>query len=476
MPFYKKENGSSFQKDHLFGMIGAVKPFQKDHLFGTMGDGSKPFQKDCLFGTVKETPPHPLSRKNPQKTAISAHPLGNNRHPPTPPLPLSEERASGALRFSLLKSAGRILASHGVKSSIRSCGASRPDMSADVPKGDFRPRMPVTIATNGERLRFSGLQNCGSARCPRCAPVRANQLSHRVGGVLDAVREQGFCVQFVTLTAHHTIKTRLHDMRAVLGDVYRRCWDGKAMSRLKREGLKGGVRVWEVTDGPKTGWHLHAHVLVISETAENCEESAQHLKGRWVDLLAKRGWKSSLAVQDSRPVTAGYEQLGEYGTLDMRGWGLAAEMAAGWVKTGRRPDRLSVPELLALAHAGDKWAAKRYAESVQALSGQRLFVVGPKLKAALGITSVTDLDEGSEMAEGEGADEWKVLGFIDGFVWGSFSPDMRPSVALLIWRHGVVKQETWITVRRRLDKLYRRSTAKITPRFCHQQESANAPS
>lgn len=445
MLFHKKENGYQFQKDHL-------------------------------FGTVTKAPPHLISRQKPQKTAISAAPLGNYRDQPTPPL--SEERASGALRFSLLKTAGRILATHGVKSSIRSCGASRPDMSADVSKGDFRPRMPVTIATNGERLRFSGLQNCGSARCPRCAPVRAGQLSHRVGGVLDAVREQGFHVQFVTLTAHHTIKTRLSDMRAVLGDVYRRCWDGQAMSRLKREGLKGGVRVWEVTDGPKTGWHLHAHVLVISETAENCEKSAQHLKCRWVDLLAKRGWKSSLAVQDSRPVTAGYEQLGEYGTLDMRGWGLAAEMAAGWLKTGRRPDRLSVPELLALAHAGDKWAAKRYAESVQALSGQRLFVVGPKLKAALGITSVTDLDEGSEMPE-EGADGWKVLGLVDGFVWGSFGPDLRPSVALLIWRHAVLKQEAWITVRRRLEKLHRRSTAKITPLFCPpqpaKQEAANAP-
>lgn len=335
-------------------------------------------------------------------------------------------------------------------------------MDADV-SGGFRPRLPAVVSTNGERLRFSGLQNCGSARCPRCAPVRAGQLSHRVGAVLDAARANGFQVQFVTLTAHHTIKTRLSDMRRVLADVYRRAWDGQAMARLKREGLKGGVRFWETTDGPKTGWHQHAHVLVISETAENCEEAAQHLKGRWVDLLAKRGWKASLQVQDSRPVTEGYQQLGDYGSMDMRGWGLAAEMAAGWFKTGRRPDRLSIPELLALAHAGDRWAAKRYAEAVEALSGQRLFVLGPKLKAALGLSSVTDLDEESVLPEEAEADDgWKQLGLVGGSLWGEIG-SKRPAAALLIWRCAVQRGETWATVTRRLNKLCRGGRHKITP-------------
>lgn len=380
-------------------------------------------------------------------------PLGSIGNPPTPPS-VDEARASGKLRFSLLNTARKTLVKYDVKSSIRTCGNARPDMQADYDpaQDEFRPRVPLSVSTDGTRLRYSGLQNCGSPRCPRCAPVRGIQLSERVGLVLDAARAKGLYVQFVTLTARHTIRTRLADMRAALGDVYRRCWDGKGMARLKREGLLGGVRVWETTDGPKTGWHLHAHVLVISETSENCEEAAQYLKGRWVDLLAKRGWKSSLAVQDSRPVTEGFQQLGAYGAEDMKGWGVAAEMAAGWVKSGRRPDRLSVPELLALAHVGDEWAARRYAEVVEALSGQRMFVLGPKLKRSLGLDQVQDLTEETETPDLV-PDDWRDLGSVDGLTWGEIGGRRRPAAALLIYRKGLRECEPWPVVLRRLRKL-----------------------
>lgn len=381
--------------------------------------------------------------------------LGNIGNPPTPPL-INEDRASGKIRFALLRTAGRVLHAHGVKNSIKTCGNARPDIEAgfDLEADKVRPRMPVSVSTDGTRLRYSGMQNCGSARCPRCAPVRGIQLSERVGLVLNAARAKGFHVQFVTLTAHHTIQTCLSDMRDVLGDVYRRCWDGKGMARLKREGLLGGVRVWETTDGTKTGWHLHAHVLVISETAENCEEAAQHLKGRWVDLLAKRGWKSSLKVQDSRPVTEGFQRLGAYGAEDLKGWGIAAEMAGEWIKTGKRPDRLSVPELLALAHAGDGWAARRYAEAVDALSGLRLFVLGPKLKRALGLDQVHDLNETDDCPDLV-PDDWRDLGCVDGEVWGGLGSNRRPAAALLIWRHGVIRRESWKHVLHRLNNLAR---------------------
>lgn len=379
--------------------------------------------------------------------------LGSIGNPPTPPL-VDEARASGSLRFSLLLTARKTLAKYEVKTSIRTCGNARPDMDAhyDPAHDEFRPRVPLSVSTDGERLRYSGLQNCGSPRCPRCAPVRGIQLSERVGLVLNAARVKGLHVQFVTLTASHDRNTRLADMRAALGDVYRRAWDGKAMSRLKREGLKGGVRVWEVTDGPRTGWHLHAHVLVIAETAENCAESAQHLKTRWVDLLEKRGWKSSLAVQDSRPVTEGFQQLGAYGAEDMKGWGVAAEMAAGWAKSGRRPDRLSVPELLALAHVGDEWAARRYVEAVEALSGQRMFVLGPKLKRSLGLDQVQDLTEETETPDLV-PDDWREMGRVEGEAWGAIGAEKRPAAARLIYRKGLKEGEPWPVVVRRLGRL-----------------------
>lgn len=393
----------------------------------------------------------------PQKTANSSGSLGTIGNPFTPP-PLDEGRASGKIRFALLRTAGRVLHAHGVKSSIKTCGNARPDLDADfdLEADKVRPRLPVSVTTDGQRLRYSGLQNCGSARCPRCAPVRGIQLSERVGLVLDAARSKGLHVQFVTLTASHDRNTKLSDMREALSGVYRKLWTGSAIARLKERGLLGGVRVWEVTDGTRTGWHLHAHVLVISETSGNCEQSAQYIKGRWVDLLGKRGWTASLAVQDSRPVTDGYQALGEYGTLDLKGWGIALEMAGDWQKTGKRPDRLSVPELLALAHSGDAWAARRYAEAVDALSGLRLFVLGPRLKKLLGLDQVQDLTEDDDCPDLV-PDDWRDLGAVGGDTWGGLGSDRRPAAALLIWRRGVVMREPWSVVLRRLDKLARQT-------------------
>lgn len=78
------------------------------------------------------------------------------------------------------------------------------------------------------------------------------------------------------------------------------------------------------------------------------------------------------------------------------------------------PNRLNVPELLALAAEGDRLSGQKYAEAVAALSGQRLLVVGPRLKGILNLDFEDIADE--QAPELEAQDE-KPVGLLQVSVW-----------------------------------------------------------
>lgn len=282
---------------------------------------------------------------------------------------------------------------------------------------------------SGERLSIRNLAWCGSARCPRCAPHVASRLSERVALVLAAARHAGAGAAFLTLTVSHGPTVPLLALREVLAASWRALQRGGLWRRLKREGLIGVIRTWEATWGSRTGWHPHAHGLVLHRDGPEAGVAAgRALTDRWLALLGAAGWYALPAGQDVRPVTDG-AGLGDYGVKALRGWGAAAEMARGWHKDGRRPDRFSLPQLLALAVAGDADAADRYAEAAEALMGQRLLVVGPSIKGALGMTgaqSVSDLVDGELLdpdlvqAEGElDQGEGELVGTLEGLTWAA---------------------------------------------------------
>jgi len=220
-------------------------------------------------------------------------------------------------------------------------------------------------------------------------------------------------VSFLTLTAAHDPTTPLADMRRSLADAFTNLQKGRPWKRLKDAGLLGLVRIWEVTYG-WSGWHLHVHALVFHKTgASAAVDAGEKLSSTWISLLAARGLRAVKEAQDSRALTDG-DAIGDYGMKSLRGWGAAAEMAGGWTKGGRGPDRFTVPQLLGLAATGDAWAAAAYAEAVAALKGQRVLVVGPALKKALGVTFDDVADESALELEGQ---DGVVLGEMPGASW-----------------------------------------------------------
>jgi hypothetical protein len=309
--------------------------------------------------------------------------------PRSAPPPLPEDGRQR--RWRLSDGLRRLLVDRGIRNGITGCGFTVPR------RGDDDGQAHAAFRRERDRagrpvIAVDNLGWCGSARCVRCAPLVAEKVQGRVQEVLDAARERNFGVAFLTLTASHDRSTALADARRDFSALYTGLQQDCAWKRERKAGLLGIVRFWEVTWGARTGWHLHPHCLVLHcDGPEAAVAAGERLIARWRSGLARRGWRTERAAQDVRVVSdAG--GLPDYGTKGMTGWGAAAELAAGWRKEGRRPHRMTLPQLLGLALAGDRQAADRFAEAVTALSGQRLFVLGPRLAKSLGIAPAAIAD------------------------------------------------------------------------------------
>lgn len=354
--------------------------------------------------------------------------LDTRGNPSTPP---PQKRAEN--RWFLADAARSSLHSNGVEASIRACGMA----SHGSPVVTFRCE---AVDDEDDRIAVDGVRWCGSVRCPRCAPIRASVISDRVGQTLEAAYAGGFSVALMTLTVRHDRKTALKDEREVMTEAFRRLQHGGLWTRLKRAGLAGLVRVPEVTWGARTGWHLHIHTLVIMKG--DAVAAGRSLVDRWLHLVQVAGFSAALEGQDVRPINRD-SGLGDYGVKGLRSWGPALEMAGQWVKTGKRPGRMGVAELLALAAEGDKLAGAKYAEAVRDLKGMRCMTIGPALKRALGLTFEDPADEEAVEVESQAGE---VLGDLCGAVWAKAAGKrQRGAVVRLIFKHRDVE---WCDVER----------------------------
>lgn len=348
-------------------------------------------------------------------------------------------------RWWLSNRAGHILRQAGARCSITGCGHGIQGQQTV-----FRLE-PGTPGDDVPRIAVDGVRWCGSARCPRCGPLVASKVSERIAALLAAARDRGVGVAFLTLTLAHDPMSRMIDLRDVTRDAFKSLQHGRPWKALKAAGLLGLVRVWEVTGGPG-GWHLHAHVLAFHSGGTDAAVAAgRELTGTWTRLVRARGYRAVAEAQDCRPVLDG-EPLGDYGAKSLRGWDVAAELASAWVKGGRRPYRMSLPQILALAAEGDSWARSAYVEAVVALKGQKVLIVSPPLKAALGVISEDVSDEDAVEPE---AQLGEVLGEMPAATWSractlSLSAWVLGEIDRLVVRQGVAWPDLLWHVRARV--------------------------
>jgi hypothetical protein len=140
----------------------------------------------------------------------------------------------------------------------------------------------VKRKADGSCAGYGNLMACGSVwACPRCAAVITAQRSEELANAVRAAFDAGASCYLLTLTMRHTRKHSLAELWSALSNAWRAtfgttAWTGDRgyerkdgtfraprIGQAELFGVAGTVRAVEVTHG-SNGWHLHAHVLVVS--------------------------------------------------------------------------------------------------------------------------------------------------------------------------------------------------------------------
>lgn len=247
---------------------------------------------------------------------------------------------------------------------------------------------------SGARAGYGGLSTCGSVwACPVCAAKIASRRKADVEEVLDHALRQGLHVSMLTLTQRHHSGQRL----AVLWDALSYAWNGVTSGRRWIEfkeqlGLVGYIKAVEVTHGAN-GWHVHTHVLVISEKDPTVtpvffqrkqglrktpypievQTSAEFVADRWARRLAKRGVdfvadKGGLDWETAKDAKA----IGNYvAKLQTGADSLSAEATLGGFKKARRGNRTPFQILADIIETGDADDIDIWYEYEKASKGKR---------------------------------------------------------------------------------------------------------
>ena len=246
---------------------------------------------------------------------------------------------------------------------------------------------------------YGNVVHCGSVwLCPECSSkisaVRCKENKKAISNWLSLDPDN--FVAMLTLTHSHTIDDSLADLLENQSEALQRFWrHGSVRRLLKSIGCVGRINCFEITYGPKTGWHPHRHILLFCKKQDDIEGLGCKLRAYWTQALEKfdlKGNNYSLNLQ-------GGAHADQYVTK------LALEVSLSNLK--RSPDgseRYTPFALLNLIKENllnpPLWAVKAFQEYALATRGKHQFSWSKKLKELLGLVEVSD----EELAEAEPPD------------------------------------------------------------------------
>lgn len=128
------------------------------------------------------------------------------------------------------------------------------------------PHISLKSGGGTSHAGYGGLALCGSVwACPVCAGKIAAHRKEEVSRVADRAMSSGAVVSLLTLTQRHHKGQTLGDLWKALSYAWNKVTSGRRWQELKRQlGMIGYIKATEVTHG-RHGWHVHIHVLVVSE-------------------------------------------------------------------------------------------------------------------------------------------------------------------------------------------------------------------
>jgi hypothetical protein len=228
---------------------------------------------------------------------------------------------------------------------IAECGTYVPDSTYQV-----------DLYMHGKRARWHGVAHCASWDCPRCARRKADKAAGRLAQCLEGTRKLGWAPYLVTLTMPHKPT-----------DTLRRCMraarEGWKVTRRKLSDtgyVRGMVAAYETTLG-KSGWHVHVHAIVWTDSdltsrwdwwtskvdevygVRELELQLRNLKARKTDTATQRFKKRDEVFFAEEELRAARAQVCKTGMGRSDLWAfeymISTTWAEGVAKTGMaRPD------------------------------------------------------------------------------------------------------------------------------------------
>lgn len=226
----------------------------------------------------------------------------------------------------------------------------------------------VNLVFDGSRAGYAALHTCSSVwACPVCSAKISAKRKVEVERVISAATRQNKFVSMLTLTQRHHQGQKLADLWDGLSYAWSKVTSGRRWQEFKNQlGLTGFIRAVEVTHGEK-GWHVHTHVLIISEKDPTVTPvfwqrkqgrrktpypaeiymPADFIAQRWANALATRGIdfikdKGGLDWQTAKP--GDEKTLGQYvAKLGVKAVnpidGISKEVTLGGFKKARKGNR-----------------------------------------------------------------------------------------------------------------------------------------
>jgi hypothetical protein len=139
-------------------------------------------------------------------------------------------------------------------------------------------------------IKASGVQTCKNLLCPSCAPSIAFRKAKECQETLNKANGLGFHAKMLTLTQFHSIDEPLklvERRQAEAMQRFRRAINDKKIIQLEATRTSLGCDFKE-----RTGWHVHSHVIVITQEEISPSQVAL-LEKAWAKSVAKAGGRSN---------------------------------------------------------------------------------------------------------------------------------------------------------------------------------------
>lgn len=328
--------------------------------------------------------------------------------------------------------------------SVRGCGMPRegaPHVNIHLRYGE---------QTGELRAGVSGIYRCGSPwLCSTCAPAKALKRAEGVQAAADATYKRGGMSALVILTASHSKKMSLADVRKLVQDASSKARKSRAWVKAQEEfGILGAICGPEVTYSKENGWHYHQHLSVLTDgptageiaaaggdaeklrkfVAARTQAAGDWLAETYKEKIRAAGGKVSDKHGCKVRVAHDAADASEYMSKGSMAW----EVAGGHKDETKAEASMTPWDIALAADAGDKSMYARWREYMSVMPGTKSCVISAPLSEKLGIVVEDDV-EGDEQVLHENDD---VVGRVVSPLWKRWMRHGLASTFLLRVEYG----------------------------------------